>query len=63
MKRWSLDARSRRRKPQALCGGGEENSRIPRTGENVDKFPTHREFLLGLAGFIEQNMPFSILSV
>ena len=27
MKQWSLDARSRRRKPQALCGGGERRIR------------------------------------
>jgi hypothetical protein len=27
MKRWSLDARSRRRKPQTLCGGGRKNAR------------------------------------
>ena len=30
MKRWSLDARSRRRKPQALCGGGEGRIGGPR---------------------------------
>jgi hypothetical protein len=30
MKRWSLDARSRRRKPQALCVGSEERTLEPR---------------------------------
>ena len=45
MKLWSLDARSRRRKPQVLCVEGEENSRIPYTGETVDKSSTHRENL------------------
>ena len=57
MKRWSLDARSRRRSPQALCVGGEGRIRGPLAlrrasldvrgylaqGMTVDKSSTHRE--------------------
>ena len=43
MKRWSLDARSRRRRPQALCVGvKEEFAEILNKG-TVDKSSTHRE--------------------
>ena len=76
MKRWSLDARSRRRRPQALCVRGERGIREPlalrRASGDVRGYlaqgrPLKSPQLIGknlpvLAGFMEQDLPDSILS-